>query len=72
MIIPLDDIFKIRGSVLHKQHIKQEPEQISGGIDQAPVPVDSSQAIEVNGISKIVVHPQWRMDRITGAHKRDR
>ena len=59
-------------AVFDEEHVKQESEQIAGRIHHAPVPVDFTEAIEVHGVTEIVVHPQRRMDRVIGAHKRDR
>ena len=56
MVVPLNDVFKIRWAVFNEQHVKQEPEQVASGINYAPVPADFFEAIEVYRIPKIVKH----------------
>lgn len=72
MVVALDDVLKIRRAILNKQHIKQEPEQIAGRVHHTPVPVDFTQAVEVHRVAEVVVHSQWGMNRVIGAHKGDR
>ena len=41
VVVALNDVSKVGPAILHKKHVKQEPEQIPGRIHRTPVQVDS-------------------------------
>ena len=56
VVVALDDVIEVGWAILHKEHIKQKPKQVSGRIHHAPVPIDFSQTVEVHGVAEVIVH----------------